>query len=169
MKLYRKPTMEYFNAVIATSLKILKKTKSNSHEIYKWCKTLEVISYMYRMFSVWGTFSLSLSPSPFCPSCCSHLEHRASVKCFVSLQFLNPKTIGRTPWTGGSARRKAATYTNTEYAQTNIHALRGIRTHDPTVWASEDSSCLRRRGDCDQQRNLAYTGTRTPAPRPPSQ
>jgi hypothetical protein len=26
---------------------------------------------------------------------------------------------------------------------TDIHALSGIRTHDPSVWASEDSSCLR--------------------------
>jgi hypothetical protein len=33
-------------------------------------------------------------------SCCSHLGHRASVKRSVSLQFLNPTTIGRTPWTG---------------------------------------------------------------------
>jgi hypothetical protein len=28
------------------------------------------------------------------------LEHRASVKRFVSLQFLNPRTVNRTPWTG---------------------------------------------------------------------
>jgi hypothetical protein len=28
------------------------------------------------------------------------LGHRASVKHFVSLQFLNLKTVGRTPWTG---------------------------------------------------------------------
>jgi hypothetical protein len=28
------------------------------------------------------------------------LEHRASVKRFVSLQYLNPKTVGRTPWMG---------------------------------------------------------------------
>jgi hypothetical protein len=27
------------------------------------------------------------------------MEHKASVKRFVSLQFLNPKTVGRTPWT----------------------------------------------------------------------
>jgi hypothetical protein len=27
------------------------------------------------------------------------LEHRASVKRSVSLQFLNPKTVDRTPWT----------------------------------------------------------------------
>jgi hypothetical protein len=40
--------------------------------------------------------SLSLSLS----SCCSHLEHRASMKRFVSVQFLNPKTVGRSPWTG---------------------------------------------------------------------
>jgi hypothetical protein len=28
------------------------------------------------------------------------LEHRACVKRFVTLQLLNPKTVGRTPWTG---------------------------------------------------------------------
>jgi hypothetical protein len=33
-------------------------------------------------------------------SCCSHLEHRASVKRLVLLQFLNLKTVDRTPWTG---------------------------------------------------------------------
>jgi hypothetical protein len=33
---------------------------------------------------------------------------------------------------------------------TDIHALSGIRTHDPSVRASEDSSCLRPRGHCDR-------------------
>jgi hypothetical protein len=42
------------------------------------------------------SLSLSLSLSPVAPT----LEYRASVKRFVSLQFLNPKTVGRTPWTG---------------------------------------------------------------------
>jgi hypothetical protein len=32
------------------------------------------------------------------------------VKRFVSFQFLIPDTVGRTPWTGGSTRPKAATY-----------------------------------------------------------
>jgi hypothetical protein len=32
---------------------------------------------------------------------------------------------------------------------TDIHALSGIRTHDLSVRASEDSSCLRPRGHCD--------------------
>jgi hypothetical protein len=40
--------------------------------------------------------SFSLSLFPVAPAS----EHRASVKRFVSLQFLNPKTVGRTPWTG---------------------------------------------------------------------
>jgi hypothetical protein len=31
----------------------------------------------------------------------------------------------------------------------NIHALSGIGTHDHSVQASEDSSCLRPRGYCD--------------------
>jgi hypothetical protein len=38
------------------------------------------------------TLSLALPPLPL-------LQHRASVKGFVSLQFLNPKTAGRIPWT----------------------------------------------------------------------
>jgi hypothetical protein len=32
----------------------------------------------------------------------------------------------------------------------NIHALSGIRTHDPSVRASEDGSCLKPRGYCDR-------------------
>jgi hypothetical protein len=31
-------------------------------------------------------------------------------------------------------------------ANIDIHALSGIRTHDPSVRAREDSSCLRQRG-----------------------
>jgi hypothetical protein len=33
---------------------------------------------------------------------------------------------------------------------TDIHALSWIRTHDPSVRASEDSLCLRQRGYCDR-------------------
>jgi hypothetical protein len=33
---------------------------------------------------------------------------------------------------------------------TDIHDLSGIRTHDPSVRVSEDSSCLRPRGHCDR-------------------
>jgi hypothetical protein len=31
-----------------------------------------------------------------------------------------------------------------------MYALSGIRTHDSNVQASEDSSCIRPRGHCDQ-------------------
>jgi hypothetical protein len=82
-----------------------------------------------------------LSLFPLAPT----LEHRASVKRFVSLQFLNPKTVGRTPWTGDqSVARQLHTQdnTNTELTQTSIHALSGIQTHDFNVRAGEDSSCL---------------------------
>jgi hypothetical protein len=57
-------------------------------------------------------------------------------------EFLNPIHSRSDSLDGGSARRKAATYTvestNTEYTNTDIHASSGIRTHDPSVWASED-------------------------------
>jgi hypothetical protein len=39
-------------------------------------------------------------------------------------------------------------------AYTDIYALNGIRTHDPSVRASEDSSCLRPRGHCDQRTDV---------------
>jgi hypothetical protein len=42
------------------------------------------------------SLSLSLSLSPVAPTS----KHRTSVKQFVPLQFLNPKTVGKIPWTG---------------------------------------------------------------------
>jgi hypothetical protein len=48
---------------------------------------------------------------------------------------------------------KGATYTqnntNIEQTHTDIHALIGIRTHDPSVQAGEDGSCLRPLGRSD--------------------
>jgi hypothetical protein len=43
-------------------------------------------------------------------------------------------------------------------AHTDIHALSGIRTHDPSVQASEDSSCLRPRGHWDRRWSCVETG-----------
>jgi hypothetical protein len=82
-------------------------------------------------------------------SCCSQLEHRASVKCFVSLQFLNIRySVGLLGRVNSPSQGRYLTQT-----QTNIHALSGIRTHDPSVGASEHSSCLRSRGHCDRRSN----------------
>jgi hypothetical protein len=39
---------------------------------------------------------------------------------------------------------------------TNIHALCGIQTHNPSLRASEDSSRLRPRGNCDRQEYSYY-------------
>jgi hypothetical protein len=46
---------------------------------------------------------------------------------------------------------------------TDIHALSGIRAHDPSVRTSEDSSCLRPRGQCDRHvlQYLLYVKSRT--------
>jgi hypothetical protein len=41
--------------------------------------------------------------------------------------------------------------------RTNIHASSGIRTHDPSVRAVEDSTCLRPRGHCDRPKQKANT------------
>jgi hypothetical protein len=72
-------------------------------------------------------------------SCCSHLERR------VSLQFLNLRhSVGLL---GRVIRPSQGRY----LTQTDIHASSGIRTHNPSVEASEDSSCFRPRGHCDRQ------------------
>jgi hypothetical protein len=40
------------------------------------------------------------------------------------------------------------------YLHTDTRALSGIRTHDPSVLASEDSSCLKPRSHCDRQASM---------------
>jgi hypothetical protein len=88
-------------------------------------------------------------------SCCNHLEHRASVKRFVSLPFLNLRHSVGLP--GRVISPSQGRYlTQTQNKQTDIHALSGIRTHDPSVRASEDSSCLRPRGHCDRHVQTCY-------------
>jgi hypothetical protein len=41
-----------------------------------------------------------------------------------------------------------------KHTHTDIHALSGIRTHDPSVREGEDSSCSRQRGHCDRLLSL---------------
>jgi hypothetical protein len=77
----------------------------------------------------------------------------------MKLQFTISETAGRTPWTGDQlVARSLYLYTNTEkhtHTQTpNIHALNGIRTHDPGFRGSEDSACLRPLGYRDRQTDL---------------
>jgi hypothetical protein len=62
------------------------------------------------------------------------------VKRFVSLKFLDPWTVGRTTWTGDQpVARPLHTQDNTNRINAGIHALSGIRNHDPSVLAGEDT------------------------------
>jgi hypothetical protein len=85
--------------------------------------------------------------STYLYSCCSPLEQRASVKRFVSLQFPRQSVglLGR-EISPSKGRYITQDNTDTEHTHTNIHALSGIRTHNPSLQASEDISCLRPRG-----------------------
>jgi hypothetical protein len=69
--------------------------------------------------------------------CCSHLEHRASVKCFVSLQFRNLRQAVGLLRREIGATQGSYLHINTEKSQTNIHALNGIGTHDPNFVRAE--------------------------------
>jgi hypothetical protein len=69
-------------------------------------------------------------------------------------------TDGRTPWTSDQlVARPLPKHRTTQIQNKRIHtphinALTGIRTHDPCVRASKDSSCLRPRGYCNQLHKL---------------
>jgi hypothetical protein len=88
-------------------------------------------------------FIFSSSSSPF----------RAQASYSVPKSFF---TDGRTPWTGDQPvarplpKHRTTLTRNKGIHIPNIHALSGIRTHDPSVRASEDSSCIRPRGHCDR-------------------
>jgi hypothetical protein len=82
-------------------------------------------------------------------SCCSHLEHRASVKRFVSLQFLNLRySVGLLRRVISPSQGRYLTQTQNKH---RLYASIGIRTHDPSVRTSEDSSCVRPCGHCDRR------------------
>jgi hypothetical protein len=83
------------------------------------------------------------------------------------IQFRNNfVTDGRTSWTSDQpvARplpKHRTTQTQKKRIHTpNIHALIGIRTHDPSVRASESSSCVRPRGYCERQYYLIRSRNR---------
>jgi hypothetical protein len=70
------------------------------------------------------------------------------------LSFLILHTVGRL--LGRGISQSQCLYLHTEQqkhrinAYTDIHALSGIRTHDPSARSGEDGSCLRQRDHCDR-------------------
>jgi hypothetical protein len=80
---------------------------------------------------------------------------------------INFFTDGRNPWTNNQAvarplpKHRTTQTQNKRTHTSNIHALGGIRTHDPSVRVREDSSSLRQRGYCDRSSkdSQSYTGT----------
>jgi hypothetical protein len=61
--------------------------------------------------------------------------------------FLILYTVGRTPWTGDQPISRPVPV---HRINADIHALSGIRIHDPSVRASEDGSYLTPRGHRDR-------------------
>jgi hypothetical protein len=86
------------------------------------CKSLlQILSLLCLSVCLSTDVPTHLSPS-LPPSCCHHFEHSASVKRFVSLQFLNLRqSVGLLY--RGSARRKVATYTKQHKHTINVPAI----------------------------------------------
>jgi hypothetical protein len=75
-------------------------------------------------------------------------------------QFPDLFTLGRTPWTSDqlvamSLSKHSTTQTQNKHIYTpNIYTLIGFRTHDHSVRASKDSSCLRPLGYRERRDSL---------------
>jgi hypothetical protein len=68
----------------------------------------------------------------------------------INLEVWILYTVGGIPRRGNQLRRRCIHgTTQTEETRTDIPASSGIRTHELSVWAGEDSSCLSLRGHCD--------------------
>jgi hypothetical protein len=97
---------------------------------------------------------LLINSLPFILSSFIHSSMAAQlfVGAWPPLQFRNLfYTGGRTPWTGDQpVARSLSKHRTTQTQNKRIYFLRGIRSHDLSVRASEDSSCLRPRGHCDR-------------------
>jgi hypothetical protein len=86
-----------------------------------------------------------------------HLLYSPPWALAFAFQFHDLFTDGRTLWASDQfvARplpKHRTAYTQNKHIHTpNIHALCGIRTHDPSFQASEDSTCPRPLGCRDRQ------------------
>jgi hypothetical protein len=70
----------------------------------------------------------------------------------TSLVDLGRFSVGRTPWTGDQAIARPLSTQRTIQTQNKcIKISNGIRTHDPSVRAGDDLSCLRPSGHCEGQ------------------
>jgi hypothetical protein len=91
-------------------------------------------------------FSLSLSLFPLAPTW--SVGHPWNALFHFSSLILR---VGRIPCTGYQPVARPLPTAYTQNKRTDIHASSGIWTQDPSVWAREDSSCLRPRGHCDRR------------------
>jgi hypothetical protein len=97
-------------------------------------------------FKSLDTLSLSSSLFPVHPT----LEHRASAKRFVSLQFLNLRhSVGLLGRVISPSQGRYLTHTQNKHKQ-NPCLSSGIRTNDPSLRVSKDSLCLKPRRHCDR-------------------
>jgi hypothetical protein len=106
---------------------------SNITDTYKVCNNSSIIQTTHLHIFIQSSMALQLCVGPW-----------------LLLHFYNRfYTDGRTPWRSDQpVARPLPTHrkTQTQNKPTDIHALSGIRIHDPRVRVSENSSCLRPRG-----------------------
>jgi hypothetical protein len=115
------------------------------------CLSIYLSIYLYVSLSIYLYVCLSVYLSIYL-SACLFMALQPFVGPCLLLQFLNLHTVGKTPWTGDQPIAKPLpAHTGQHKHRINAHrhyASSGTRTYDASVRASEDCSCLRRRGHC---------------------
>jgi hypothetical protein len=108
-----------------------------------WVSLVVVLSFLYfdRQLLSRIFFSLALQPCGPRPT---------PMNFSVHFGFSRSYTFGRTPWARDQLVARPLPehkHRKTHTHKLNIHALSGIRSHDPGFQASEDSTCLRPLGN----------------------
>jgi hypothetical protein len=88
-----------------------------------------------------------------------HYSPMLGLGLFFSFGIPPPQTVkllGRVTSQSQGRYRHTGQHKHRINAHTDIHALSRIRTHYPSVRASEDSSCLTPHGHCDRLQNLIF-------------
>jgi hypothetical protein len=85
--------------------------------------------------------------------------HASTALCWTltAFKFLNPITVGRTPWTGMSPSQGRYLHTEQHRHRINAHrhpCLEWDSNPPPQCSSGEGCSCPRPRGHCDRRYNL---------------
>jgi hypothetical protein len=131
-------------------------TRYLQHRIISWLVHMYLYLYFKYIDPYWLQRLSDIEHDTYAYISSKHRTSRLTTTFTIETSFLSPlaPTVDHfiNSWSfyrrynslkGWPAHRKASSKHRINAHTPNIHALLGIRTHDPGFWASKDSTCLK--------------------------